>query len=176
MSVCKKCGEKIPYRVVVNGKRISLSHRIYCINCSPLNSKVKRELGIAIDLKKEGKFCLECGKHYEYTKNNVCSTCRNRANRVKNKCSILNILGNKCCVCGYNKCSDAFDIHHVYEDRKVLDFALSYGHNITDLIKETEICVLLCAICHREFHAGLIDKQILIDDINNRNFVYPPLV
>ena len=168
MAICKKCGEKIPYRIVIDGKRISLSHRRYCIICSPMNSKVKRELGIAVDLKKTGKVCLECGKSYSYTKNSVCSTCRNRRQRANNKHSVLDVFGNKCCVCGYNKCSDAFDVHHVYVDRKFLDFSQCYNQNLKDLLKETKICVLLCAVCHREFHAGLIDNQILIDDINNR--------
>lgn len=71
--------------------------------------------------------------------------------------------GNKCVICGYNRCSSALDFHH--KDPKKKDFSLSV-RGLTrswDKIKnEINKCVLVCANCHREIHAGItqLPKEI----------------
>lgn len=64
--------------------------------------------------------------------------------------------GGKCIVCGYNKCNAALDFHHV--DPSTKDPDISKMRNWSAARKRSEIdkCVLLCANCHREVHAGLI--------------------
>lgn len=63
-------------------------------------------------------------------------------------------LGGKCQICGYNKCSAAFDFHHV--DPLGKDFNISAGLTSWErILPELEKCVLLCSNCHREVHDGL---------------------
>ena len=64
--------------------------------------------------------------------------------------------GGKCEVCGYSKCPDALEFHHLESSRK--DFGLAakgYTRSWDKIRKEIEKCILLCANCHREVHAGL---------------------
>lgn len=64
--------------------------------------------------------------------------------------------GGKCMICGYKRCQDALDFHH--RDPKNKNFGLSVK-GLTrswDKIKvEIDKCVLVCANCHREIHAGV---------------------
>ena len=63
--------------------------------------------------------------------------------------------GGKCIICGYKRCQDALDFHH--RDPKQKDFGLSVRgltRSWTKIKKEIDKCVLVCANCHRELHAG----------------------
>lgn len=66
----------------------------------------------------------------------------------------LEYKGNKCMFCGYDKCQEALEFHHIDKDKK--EFGLS-AQGLTrswdKIKKELEKCVLLCANCHREEHA-----------------------
>lgn len=64
--------------------------------------------------------------------------------------------GGKCIICGYRKYSGALDFHHKDSSKK--DFGLSMNgltHSWDKIKKEVDKCVLLCANCHREVHAGI---------------------
>lgn len=71
---------------------------------------------------------------------------------------LVAIKGGGCCVCGYQKCLSALEFHHVDESRK--EFSVSQTSNLELAKKEIEHCILLCANCHREAHAGLIPGLI----------------
>ena len=65
-------------------------------------------------------------------------------------------LGGKCQICGYNKCSDSLDFHH--RDPETKKFGISVDgitRSWSRVKNEIEKCVLLCANCHREVHAGI---------------------
>lgn len=67
----------------------------------------------------------------------------------------IEYLGNVCCICGYSRCSNALDVHH--RDPAQKDFGLSADgmtRSWARVEKELRKCVLLCANCHREIHAG----------------------
>ena len=69
--------------------------------------------------------------------------------------------GNRCYVCGYDRCKEALDFHHLDPTQK--EFNLSSRDLSSDwLIVKPEIdkCVLLCSNCHRELHAGLITLEV----------------
>lgn len=72
----------------------------------------------------------------------------------------LDYKGNKCIICGYDRCSEALDFHHTDPNKK--DFSIS-DNNISynwDIIKkELDKCILICSNCHREIHAGIRDFQ-----------------
>lgn len=68
---------------------------------------------------------------------------------------LIDYKGGACQFCGYNKCQEALDFHHL--DSKKKDFNISGGTKSFERLKpEIDKCVLVCANCHREIHAGLI--------------------
>lgn len=76
----------------------------------------------------------------------------------RNKQSAVDIFGGGCQKCGYNKCIDALEFHHL--DKLKKEFTPSYVINSCSLknaMKELSKCVLLCANCHRESHSNNID-------------------
>ena len=71
----------------------------------------------------------------------------------------LEYKGNKCEICGYNKCSEALDFHHTDMSQK--EFNLSDRDLICDwsqIRSELDKCMLVCANCHREIHANMNRK------------------
>ena len=83
---------------------------------------------------------------YEYVKNS----------RHNLKRRLLYVMGDKCCICGYDKCPSALEFHHTNPEEK--DFSISSNANIAfnKAVEEVKKCILVCANCHREIHAGLI--------------------
>lgn len=76
--------------------------------------------------------------------------------RKKIKKMAIDYKGGKCTKCGYDKCFDALDFHHL--DEKEKDFNLGhkgYTRSWEKVKKELDKCILLCANCHREVHSGI---------------------
>lgn len=74
----------------------------------------------------------------------------------------VEFLGGRCKICGYDACIEAMDAHHL--DPLAKDFNLSAGLTSWKRVeKELAKCVLLCARCHREVHAGL-HPTLLLDE------------
>jgi len=72
--------------------------------------------------------------------------------------------GGKCELCGYNKCIQALDFHHL--DKFGKDFGISekgYTRSWEKVKEEIDKCILVCANCHRELHVGIkqLPKEIL---------------
>ena len=64
--------------------------------------------------------------------------------------------GEKCIFCGYNKCIRALEFHHIENNGK--DFGISekgYTRSWDRVKEELDKCILVCANCHKELHAGL---------------------
>ena len=98
---------------------------------------------------------------YEYTKQYI----------KTRKQDILYVMGTKCALCGYNKCSSALELHHLVPEEK--DFSISQNvfrawESIKEELKKT---ILVCANCHREIHSGLINNSLLVStyDENKAN-------
>ncbi len=75
--------------------------------------------------------------------------------RAKVREMAVEYKGGSCEVCGYNHCIEALEFHHLDPTKK--DFGISakgYARSWEKVKAEIEKCVLLCANCHREFHAG----------------------
>lgn len=77
--------------------------------------------------------------------------------RVRNKIKAVKLLGGSCKLCGYNKCVEALDFHHINPNEK--DFGISMNLNRSWNKIETELikCILVCSNCHREIHNGLVN-------------------
>lgn len=71
------------------------------------------------------------------------------------------VLGGKCQICGYDKAITALEYHHVNPEEKEMSFGNNANRSWADTRKELKKCILLCANCHREVHAGLIPLETL---------------
>lgn len=86
----------------------------------------------------------------------------NKNLRISAKSFLLHIAGNRCYICGYDKCKSALTFHHINPKDKLFGISGSkLTHNKNKLIDEVKKCVLLCSNCHAEVHDGLIDNNIL---------------
>ena len=68
----------------------------------------------------------------------------------------ISYKGGKCQICGYAKCIEALEFHHIELGKK--DFGISakgYTRGWNRVKDELDKCVLVCANCHREIHAGV---------------------
>jgi hypothetical protein len=66
------------------------------------------------------------------------------------------LKGDKCAICGYNKCARVLSFHHIDPSKK--DFSLSekgLTRSWEKIKEEIKKCVLLCANCHLEVHDGV---------------------
>lgn len=64
---------------------------------------------------------------------------------------LIKYKGGKCEKCGYNKCIEALDFHHLDPSQK--EFGLSSNsYSLEKMKKEADKCILVCANCHREIH------------------------
>ena len=78
------------------------------------------------------------------------------ARRKKVRQMAVSYKGGKCENCGYDRCIDALEFHHVDPTRK--DFNISskgYTRSWKKVKSELDKCRILCANCHRELHAKL---------------------
>lgn len=67
-------------------------------------------------------------------------------------------MGGKCVICGYNKCLDALDLHHINNSEKDFNLGVVTSNPISwpRIVAELKKCVLLCSNHHREIHKGLV--------------------
>ena len=80
--------------------------------------------------------------------------------RLRQKQRAIDYKGGKCSACGYNKCPDALDFHHLDPTEKEFGLASSGITRAWERVKkELDKCILLCANCHRELHYQL-NRQI----------------
>jgi len=80
--------------------------------------------------------------------------------RVKKE--LIKYKGEVCMLCGYNKCLEALHFHHINPFEK--SFNISEKATFSQEVREElDKCVLLCANCHIEVHAGLIDHELLVE-------------
>lgn len=67
--------------------------------------------------------------------------------RQRTKQKLVAYKGGSCECCGYNKCIEALEFHHVDGDK---EFGIGAGSSkaLSKLKKEVDKCELLCANCH----------------------------
>ena len=126
-----------------------------------LNFKIKK-------LKSSGKTHSEIAEALNCSKNTIYNSERQRR-RQANKLKLINMLGGKCVICGYNSCSAALQFHHT--DPKKKHFAISDNttNKFEKLQEEAKKCILLCANCHAEVEYGVTTFSTLtkIESMSN---------
>ena len=74
--------------------------------------------------------------------------------RKRTKKKLVEYKGGKCECCGYNKCIEALEFHHLDPSKK--DFTISGTSRSFDTLKiEADKCILVCSNCHKEIHSGV---------------------
>jgi hypothetical protein len=107
---------------------------------------------------------MKCDHHLcqkEIVTGRFCSkSCSNKAHVIDNfkrkREKAKSILGGCCRVCGYNKCSDALEFHHVESSSKEMQVGNSFNRSWDLILTEIAKCVLVCNRCHREIHYDVI--------------------
>ena len=80
------------------------------------------------------------------------------ARRKKVRAMAVEYKGGKCIFCGYAKYVGALDFHHM-ENKSFGISAKGYTRSWEVVRKELDKCILVCANCHREVHAGLLQPS-----------------
>jgi len=70
----------------------------------------------------------------------------------RRKIEILSKFGNKCSICGYNKCIAALEFHHIDPKEKEFSLGNAKTTNLDRLLLEMNKCILVCSNCHKEIH------------------------
>ena len=81
--------------------------------------------------------------------------------RKRSKDAIVEAMGGKCSICGYDKCQASLALHHIDPNEK--EYSLG-GLRATPrkweiIVKELQKCALICSNCHGEIHQGLISDN-----------------
>ena len=108
--------------------------------------------------------CLDCvpsRNTYSSEEERIISRRKQLVNNVKRRRSKIKEMsieykGNKCQICGYDKCSSALEFHHLDASKK--DFSIGekgYTRSWEKVKQELDKCIMVCANCHREIHSEL---------------------
>jgi uncharacterized CHY-type Zn-finger protein len=88
-----------------------------------------------------------------------CKRCRNERvsqRRRAIKRTLVEETGGKCLVCGYSRCHQVLQFHHL--DPATEDFHLALN-GVTRSLERSRVearkCMLLCSNCHGEVEAGI---------------------
>lgn len=175
--ICKNCNCEFPIKNIINGILVNLQRRKFCLKCSPFGNhntlshlKPKNES----DGKEEHhKKCAKCqetkstsefynkkrknAKYFSYCKKctNILTVERYRTNKLK----AVVYKGGKCTTCGYNKCIDCLDFHHIDPLQKDFSISNHKGMSFDTIKSELDKCVLLCRNCHGELHYNKKESQ-----------------
>ena len=175
---CARCGFSKPFSEFTIDRAQKGGLRTHCISCSSFHkrrwtNRLKTgvyEVDSVPNLHTKIDYCLICGRVFpgsgkkEVCGSSVCYQSRNNLRAYK-RISICQaykdrLRGKGCICCGYDKCVNALEFHHL-ECRK--GCAISKISTLPKLRREIAnySIVVLCANCHREVHAGMIDEAQL---------------
>jgi len=166
---CKKCGDE-------NIFHLSFHHPDDNKEFSIANKKNIRWSIIENEIKKCELLCENCHAEKHYVEDN-----KGDKSRRSEKLIYLEYKGNKCEICGYNKCEASLTFHHRNSNDKLFDIG-SLSQRITNIselknyiIDELDKCDILCRNCHREKHSDLDffekNKDQIYKKIENYNEV-----
>jgi len=80
---------------------------------------------------------------------------RERQRKIKR--ILVREAGGKCSLCGYDRCIASLQFHHVDPQQKSFGMSAATGKSLAAYREEARKCVLLCANCHGEIEAGILE-------------------
>ena len=101
------------------------------------------------------KICKYCGTPGKY----CCEKCKSKKyvlRWIRIKKRAIAYKGGKCGNCGYSKYYGALEFHHKDPTTKDVEWTYLKKRAWNSITLELDKCELLCANCHREFHAGVM--------------------
>jgi hypothetical protein len=155
--VCDKCDRQFPLHVEHEGKMIRLYTRTCCLQCSPLGGHKE------IDGHKTCSRCLQNKPSEAFYRGrngrlrswcNQCTSNTGTQRQKEKKLQAITYKGGKCQKCGYDRCKDSLQFHHLDPKKKEFRIATGRGKSWAKLKVELDKCLLVCANCHGEIHAG----------------------
>jgi hypothetical protein len=159
---CRKCGEIIPNRIIIDGKYSNLQNRKFCLKCSSYKGKNTSPNDPVIRKARVWK------KYSEKQKDAVKLCLYKRALQVREE--LYQKHGGKCIVCGYDKCKRAMSFHHRNPEDKL--FGLSLNHlwskNRELVEKEADKCDLMCLNCHAELEDKIARETSIVKKVNEK--------
>ena len=89
------------------------------------------------------------------------------------KANMVASMGGKCQICGYDKCHEALELHHINPKEKEISFGQIRANPVSQekVIVELQKCILLCSNCHKEVHAGIVSLPDDYEKFNRDLFV-----
>lgn len=89
-----------------------------------------------------------------------CKNCYRARRNEKFRQRLQGIIGEITCVnCGYSKCFGAIEFHHIDPESKSKCVKTMTNRPEEELKEELAKCVMVCANCHREIHARMLDVK-----------------
>lgn len=160
MPICGVCGARFPNRTEIDGRKVTLCKRKYCLNCSPYKKHNTKKLEKDRESAERELVCDQCGRLFEYNRSNgsslrLCGSCKTKNRNKALKQRAVEMLGGKCQICGYDRCNEALTFHHRNPEEKEFGVGNNYNRKWEDLDREIRKCVLVCMNCHAEVHAGV---------------------
>lgn len=157
--------------VLVQDKGLRQRELAVILNTSRTNTRrILKKFGLETRRGKGGKLkrtqeryhCV-CGEtdpqKFYGNKVSYCAKCHNqytlKKGQEKRKIA-LELLGNKCKSCNFDKYSCSLEIHHLDPTTKDVAFSNMRNWNLDRIIKELKLCVLLCSNCHHAVHKKLL--------------------
>jgi hypothetical protein len=137
--------------------------------------KEYREKILAIDID-SNKLCTSCNKELSvsyfysngYSPNgkkkykSKCKKCQAAYDKSRLKNIIISTIGSYSCkICGYDKCIQALEFHHVNPKQKEYEINTLLTRSEKIILEEINKCILVCANCHREIHYGMHPEYLL---------------
>lgn len=147
MKVCFMCKILKPKEEFYKKSDHSTGYSTYCKICA---SKMQKE-----SYAKNREHHLERARQWrKEPHNNILEYARHKTHLQLGIEAITEAKKNGCSICGYNKCIAALDFHHTNDSPKKTAVSKMRNHNISKLKEEISKCIVVCANCHREIHAG----------------------
>ena len=79
----------------------------------------------------------------------------------RKKQRLIRCFHSKCGICGYNKCIQALEFHHLDPNEKEFSISRYSNWSFERTSQEVRKCILICSNCHKEYHNGLIDESVI---------------
>lgn len=86
--------------------------------------------------------------------------------RKRTKQRMVDAFDGKCGICGYNKCKEALEFHHIDPTKKDFTISKNKFNNWEKLVKELKKCICICSNCHKEIHNEIIKIPIDVKKFN----------
>lgn len=164
---CVKCSCALPNRLAVDGQVKNISHRKYCLDCSPFGSHNTKKLHIVTKT-----YCTHCGEvrtdQFYASQYTMCKACNKKylvEKMRRNKKRIIEYLGGKCQICGYDQFDCSLEIHHMDPSTKSRTSNKVRSWRWDRIEREIQNCILLCSNCHQAVEAGYLSVVQSISDV-----------